>query len=164
MLRSSYFVLVLLLAMTIPVQAETGQVAETVKAEVEKAGMSLIEKRQVKKWAEQFDHYEKRAEEVCGTNFDVEIDAQSWKSAPKEHQGWAFGSYCGNGCLFGIEMVCKDDDGKAAVAEKINNVVCRYHADDEVKLTLSNGTLECNFSTRDMQFQAQTIEKLTPLL
>lgn len=121
---------------------------------------SLQVKKQMKEWKEDVTSYTTSAEKKCGKNLAVELDSTTWKNVPEDQAGYSFGEYCGNGCVFAVEMLCGDDLGKQAVTGGIDKVVCQYHGSDDIEVSVANKTMNCKFSLRDMQFQEKAKKQL----
>ena len=126
---------------------------------------SLKLKRQMVEWDKELSSYIDRASDKCGKKFAAELDVDSWKPAEGQ-ETYSFGGYCGNGCVFALEMLCRDDLGKEAVASKVDKIVCHHKPSDSkhVEINLADKTLECTFSLHDMQFQETTKKELENML
>ena len=78
-----------------------------------------------------------KTNKVCATQVSASIDFASWRVI--EATGIGLG-HCDLG-LEQIQSICKDEDGKKAVQEKIKSYVCKFDPKSERKVALASGVL-----------------------
>lgn len=82
----------------------------------------------------------------CGTKLTASIDWDSLKQVDFLKSNYSVHGYC-DGVLTGLERVCSDADGKAAVQSSVKRVVCQHSGKSKVQaLSLTKGTLTWTMS------------------
>ncbi|MCB0337682.1 MAG: hypothetical protein KDD62_15305 [Bdellovibrionales bacterium] len=127
---------------------------------------SLKDRQRFQQWEQELQKEVASTNEKCGTNITASLDTASWSVIPAERQTYNMASHCDEGCLYAVEMLCKDDLGKEAVKSQIAKITCKAHADATPKVTVDKETKEmvCMFDASKLNFGDSIKEALENML
>jgi hypothetical protein len=107
--------------------------------------LKLAEQRRMQYEDEELAKEVAWTDKKCGTKLAWSIDWESFKKVDFLASNYSVHGYC-DGVLSGLERVCGDADGKAAVKSTVKKVVCQHAGKPKAQsLSLSKGTLTWSF-------------------